>query len=207
MIRAAELRKIAPLVRIRDDDDKSILEALEMGAEGIVMPFLQSAVQARHAARAMKYPPEGTRGTCTLTRAADFGAARSRFLEHTRYMNDRVLLVAQVEDREAAEDIDSIVQAVPGPDVFLVGRGDLAASYNRSGEVDAPVVLEAAERVVRAVGERGRQAGIGVYNLAEVPMWSSKGCRFFFQASDTLLLTQSARHAIDGFRHAVAQKI
>ncbi len=207
MIRAAELRGISPLIRVRDSDEKSILEALELGAEGVVVPFVQTGNDARKVGTAMKYAPEGTRGTCTLTRVAGYGGLRAGFLGHARRMNDRVLFVAQIEDKLAVDNIDDIVGAAPGPDVILVGRSDLASSLGRPGQVNDPLVLEATERVIQAVARApvaGRHVGIGLYGPAEAPAWLAKECRFFFYAADTLILLNGVKSAADAFRQAVA---
>lgn len=70
MVRAAEARGIEALVRVHRNEPGAILHALETGASGVVVPFIRSAEDVRAAASAMHYPPRGTRGLCTQTRAA-----------------------------------------------------------------------------------------------------------------------------------------
>src|SRR4051794_5124903 len=73
MIRAAELVGVAPLVRVPTINEQSILHALEVGAAGIVLPFVETAEDVERAVLAAKYPPHGARGVCTMTRAAHYG--------------------------------------------------------------------------------------------------------------------------------------
>ena len=206
MIRAAELHGVAPLVRVSGNDEKEILQALELGAEGIVVPFVQTGKDARAAAAAMKYAPAGRRGTCTLTRAAGYGSLRASFVEHSERQNGRVVCVALVEDPIGVENIDDILAAEPGPDVIMVGRADLAASLGYPGKVDAPAVLEATERILAAIECRpipGCTAAVGVYGPDDAPAWLAKGVRCFFYSSDGLILHDAVKATVDRFHAAV----
>ncbi|MGQ0662805.1 MAG: HpcH/HpaI aldolase family protein [Pseudomonadota bacterium] len=208
MVRAAEARGLSVLIRVSENNEKGILQALELGAEGVVVPFVQTADDARKAGAAMKYAPAGTRGTCTLTRVAAYGGLRAGFLDHARRLNEKTLFVAQVEDKVAVDNIASIVAAEPGPDVIMIGRSDLASSLGRPGQVNDPAVLEATDWIIRAVatgGDRTRCFGIGVYGPAEAAAWLRKGCRFFFFSSDGLILLNAAKGAREAFRQAVAE--
>ncbi|MBM3510675.1 MAG: hypothetical protein FJX61_11160 [Alphaproteobacteria bacterium] len=206
MVRAALLYGIAPLVRVSANNEKEILQALELGAEGVVVPFVQTGEDARRAARAIKYAPAGNRGTCTLTRVAHYGGLRSGYLDHTQRENERVLLVAQVEDTTAADNIVDIVGVDPGPDVILIGRSDLASSMGRPGQVNDRAVVAATERILDAIQRAPggfRTAAIGAYAPSDVGEWLAKGCRFFFYAADGLILLNAAKEAVGAFRHAV----
>src|SRR4051794_12135918 len=125
MVRAAELHGMAPIVRVREIGEKNILEVLELGAEGIVLPFVQTADDVVRAARALNYPPRGQRGTCTLTRAAQYGGLRADFIAHTQRQNADLVLVAQIEDGLGVQNIDAILACDPGIDALIIGRSDL----------------------------------------------------------------------------------
>lgn len=207
MIRAAELHDMAPLIRVRENTEKSILEALELGAEGVVLPFVQTAEDVRRATRAANYPPAGMRGTCTLTRVARYGGLRSGFIEHTQRQNQKVVLVAQIEDKTGVENIEEILACDPSLDVVMIGRSDLASSLDRPGQVEDPRVIEATNRVIAACrthGPRPLPTGIGVYAPDEAPKWIEAGCRFFFYSADTAMMLNAASTATKAFKTALA---
>ncbi len=207
MVRAAQLHTMAVLIRVRENTEKAILEALELGADGIVLPFVQTAEDVRRAARAANYAPRGTRGTCTLTRVARYGGLRSAFIEHTQRQNDKVVLVAQIEDKKGVENIAEILSCDPGVDVVMIGRSDLASSLDRPGQVEDPRVIEATKSVIDACRNHGPKpipSGIGVYAPDEAPKWIDVGCRFFFYSADTAMMLHAASSAAQSFKAAMA---
>ncbi|MHA6646034.1 HpcH/HpaI aldolase family protein [Mesorhizobium sp. A623] len=201
MIRAANLHKLPVLIRVSENSEKLILQCLEIGADGLVVPFVQNGAHVASATRAMLYPPEGTRGTCTLTRMTGYGAHRGRFLEHCRAQNERLVLFAQVEDRAGVDDIDGILSAEPGVDAVLIGRSDLASSYGTPGDVESADVLAATDRILDAARARGgRATAMGIYTAAEIARWKSKGCNVFFAPSDGILAFNAARQWLQDVR-------
>lgn len=205
MIRAAELHDMAPLVRIRENSEKAILEVLELGAAGIVVPFVQSAEDVARAVSAMNYMPKGARGTCTLTRAAKYGGLRSQFVEHSQRQNDELVLVVQIEDQKGLDAVEDIVSCEPGIDALIVGRSDLASSLGVPGQADDARVIAATETMVRAAGAHGVTSGIGVYRPSEAEKWIEQGCSLFFYSADTALLLNAARSANEDFRKTLSQ--
>ena len=206
MIRAAELHGVAPLVRVRENSEKEILEVLELGAEGVVVPFVRSADDMRRAAAAMHYPPLGSRGTCTLTRAARYGGLRSAFVEHTQRQNERLVMVAQIEDAAGVDNIGDILDCDPGADVVMIGRADLASALGCAGQVDDPRVVQATRQIIDAARNHARRSirtGIGIYAPNDAAQWIDCGCRFFFYSADTLMMLNAATAAQQSFRTAI----
>jgi 4-hydroxy-2-oxoheptanedioate aldolase len=203
MVRAAQLTGMAAMIRTRDADEKSILEALELGVEGIVVPFVSTDKDSMAIARSSKYPPEGNRGTCTMTRAARYGALRGeKFLEHCRKCNEDVLIVAQLEDASAVEHAEAMANLELGADVLVVGRADLASSLGVPGQVNDPLVEAATKRILTAVKNSpivGRHSGMGVYTPEEAEKWMQFGTRFFIYAADVMLFRNAATQVADAF--------
>ena len=208
MIRAAELYGMASLIRVRENSEKTILEALELGATGIVLPFVQNATDVIRATRASNYPPLGMRGTCTLTRAARYGSLRSSFIEHSQIQNEKVVLIGQIEDRLGVENVQEILSCDPGLDALIVGRSDLASSLGKPGQVEDPIVLLATETVIKAAREHKRSipSGIGLYNPAEASKWVEVGCGFFFYSADTAMMAEVTSNAAKVFKNALTDK-
>jgi 4-hydroxy-2-oxoheptanedioate aldolase len=205
MIRAAENRDLPVLVRVSENSEKLILQCLEIGAEGIVLPFVQSAAQVRAAADAIYYPPEGRRGTCTVSRMTRYGADRQDFVAHCKRQNERLVIVAQIEDVAGAENIAEIVAEDPGIDVVLLGRSDLASALGAPGQVDHPAVLQETDKILASVRQSSRlvAASVGAYTAAEVQRWRGKGCTIFFAASEGLLFYTAATTWLKDIRGAV----
>jgi len=204
MIRAAENRGLPVLVRVAENSEKLILQCLEIGAEGIVLPFVQTAAQVRAAADAVFYPPQGRRGTCTVTRMTRYGADRQDFIAHCKRQNERLVIVAQIEDVTGAGNIAEIVAAEPGIDVVLMGRSDLASALGAPGQVDHPAVLEATEKMLESVRQSPRRvaASVGAYTQDEVQRWLGRGCSIFFAASEGLLFYNAATKWLKEMRDA-----
>lgn len=199
MVRAADAAGMATLVRVAWNDEKEILHALETGAAGIVLPFVESAQDVRRAAAALRYAPEGTRGTCTQTRAAGYGGRRGSFVEFARETNRSLLLVGQIESRKGLENIQEIVAQPDGLDVVLIGRSDLASELGKPGQTNDPEVEAASRRIADATRAAGKVAGIAHYEANECATWAERGCTFFALASESGFLM---RHLSDFVRQA-----
>lgn len=201
MVRAAQLTGMAALVRVAWNEDKEILHALETGAAGIVLPFVESAGDVRRAAAALRFAPEGTRGTCTQTRANGYGALRSGFEAFARQANRELLLVGQIESRQGLEAIDEIVAVDHGLDVAFLGRSDLASELGKPGQVADAAVEAASRRIIEAARSAGKVSGLAHYEAAECPAWRARGCSFFALASESGFLMRSLqafRREVDG---------
>lgn len=189
MVRAAQLTSMAALVRVAWNEDKEILHALETGAAGIVLPFVESADDVRRAASAVRYAPEGTRGTCTQTRAAGYGSRRGGFVDYALQSNREVLLVGQIESLAGLEQIDQIISVDPGLDVVFLGRSDLASQLGKPGQVNDPQVEAASQRIVDAARRAQKVSGLAHYEVAECQTWAQRGCSFFALASEVGFLS------------------
>jgi 2-keto-3-deoxy-L-rhamnonate aldolase RhmA len=201
MVRAAEVVDMTPLVRVPEADEKTILQMLELGAQGIVVPYVNSPDKARLAAQATRYPPEGIRGTCRSTRAASYGLHMSRFAEHMRTCNEELLLVGLIEDKKGVEQIDAIL--AEGLDVCFLGRADLSSSLGFLGQLDHPEVAAAVAHVLAAVKRRDCVAGNAVYSAAEAKKCVDQGYRFLVYATDTQILMNALQSAAEKIRQAI----
>lgn len=207
MVRAAQVRGMAALIRVRENSEKLILQALEVGAEGVVVPFVQSAADVTRAARAIRYAPDGVRGTCTASRASLYGTLRRNFLEHARKTNEEIVLVALIEDMNGVNAIQEILNCDPGVDVVLVGRSDLSASAGRMGQPNHPDVIDAANRIIQAANKHSRpvRAGIVLGASEDTAKWMDAGCRFVTYGTDSDLLLNAATQARQAFSAATGR--
>lgn len=175
------------LVRTPSVAPEHILNALDCGADGVVIPHVRSAEEARAAVRASHYGAGG-RGYAGSSRAA--GYTRRTIAEH-RAASAATVVVAQIEDPEAVEAIDEIA-AVEGLDALFIGRVDLTVAYGAESQ-DDPKVVAAVERICAAAVRHGKPAGMFLARPGDVALWREKGASLFLLGSDhSFLLTGAA---------------
>lgn len=174
----AVARTVPVLVRVPSAAPHHILQALDSGAAGVVVPHVRSAAEAEAAVLATRYVAGG-RGFAGTPRAAGFG---THGMARARADATRTVLIAQIEDAEAVENIDAIA-AVAGIDALFVGRADLTISIGAETPDDARVV-EAVERVCEAGQASGRPVGMFLARAGDVGQWRARGVTVFLLASD-----------------------
>ena len=155
MVRAAEAFDITPIARIPDHADATILRFLDRGVQGLIIPHINTAEQARAVTAAARYHPDGHRGSAS-GRAHDYGVHQPR-TETMRFVNEQVLVIPMCEEVEAVANLESIL-AVPGVDVVHVASGDLSQSMGHPPQAEVRAVMA---DVVRRVKRAGKWAGIG----------------------------------------------
>jgi 2-dehydro-3-deoxyglucarate aldolase/4-hydroxy-2-oxoheptanedioate aldolase len=190
-ILAARASGIAPIVRVSEPQYHLITRVLDAGAEGIIVPRVESSRQCEDLVKFSRYPPHGERGISTFAGHNSFRAIPDvpAFLESR---NRDVLLVAQIETRAGVENREAIL-SVPGIDACLVGTGDLAMSMGHAGQVNHPEVQAAAEQVLAACRERDLIFTIPVRTPEEVARWQEKGVAMLSLSSDGGLLAAGAK--------------
>jgi 2-keto-3-deoxy-L-rhamnonate aldolase RhmA len=170
-----------PLVRIPWNDPVIFKRILDLGTSGIMVPFIQTAEEARKAVAAMRYPPDGIRGVAVMNRACGFGAD---FTEYFKTANSKLLTLLQIESPTAVENIDAIA-AVDGADVLFIGPMDLSVGFGVPGQWDDPKVRAAREKVVAASRNHGKAAGILAANEEQVAQAVAEGFTFLGLGSDS----------------------
>lgn len=178
-----------PVVRLPSDDPDLIKQVMELGAATLLIPMIENAEQASHAAKAMRYPPLGTRGVGSGLARSSRWRARADYL---READDEACLLVQVETRSALHRLEEI-SGVEGVDGIFIGPADLAASMGLLGRTDDPqvhdLVLAAIERVVGL----GKPVGILSGDETQAKAYITAGATFVAVGADTTLLAQSAR--------------
>ncbi|MCR9078520.1 MAG: aldolase/citrate lyase family protein [Hyphomonadaceae bacterium] len=178
------------LVRIPANRPEQILNALDCGATGVLVPHVITGEDAESLAGNAHF---GTgRGYAGSSRAAGYGARN--MAEHKARSAEETVVIAQIEDAEALDNLDAIFAAAT-IDAFFIGRADLSVSLGADGPND-PQVIEAVE----AICAKGREAGvsIGMFtgNLDELPKWCAAGASLFLLGSDHgFMLTGAAQMA------------
>jgi 4-hydroxy-2-oxoheptanedioate aldolase len=185
LVRAAELRGVTPIVRVPTNLPPQILRLMDTGAQGLHVPWVNSAAEADAAVRSVKYHPRGQRGLAGV-RAADFGQAGS-LADYTRQANAETLVVVHLETAAAVERAGEIA-AVDGVDVVFIGPTDLSQSLGVPGQPQHPDVQAAIDKIVSAVSPSPAALGIMVPNLAAARQWRARGARYIAIGMENILV-------------------
>jgi 4-hydroxy-2-oxoheptanedioate aldolase len=179
-LQAAAATPAVPIVRIAANEPPRFKRALDMGAHGVMVPYVNNEAEAKAAAMAFRYPPRGFRGVAKFNRGAGFS---QDFEEYYLHAHERLVLVAQVETVESVASVDAIA-AVDGIDVLFVGPSDLSYNMGIRDQLDHPRFVQALQAVVAAAQRSGKAAGILAHNPSLVEKWRDIGFTFMALGSD-----------------------
>ncbi|MDB5704150.1 MAG: 2,4-dihydroxyhept-2-ene,7-dioic acid aldolase [Sphingomonas bacterium] len=186
---------LSPIVRPAANDAVLIKRYLDIGVQTLLIPYVQSADEARAAVAAVRYPPDGIRGVSALTRATRFGRVEG----YAKGAAAEICLLVQVETQAGLDALEDIA-AVEGVDGVFVGPGDLAASLGHIGDLGHPVVVGAVEDAIRRIVAAGKPAGV----LTGDPMFARRcielGTIFTAVGIDVGLLARAADALAARFR-------
>jgi len=168
------------VVRTRDDNRAEIKQMLDIGAQTILVPMIETGAQAIEVVRSMKYPPEGVRGVgAGLARVSDYNAIS----DYLQTANDQVCVLVQVENRAGLDALDDIL-AVEGLDGVFVGPADLAADLGYIGQPGAPEVQKIVSETLHRIKAAGKAAGILTSDQALAKGYAEMGVEFLAVGSD-----------------------
>ncbi|HXH33759.1 MAG TPA: HpcH/HpaI aldolase/citrate lyase family protein [Plantibacter sp.] len=186
---------VCPLVRVPFGDAVIIKQVLDLGAQNLIVPMVESAQQAEALVRAMRYPPQGVRGVGSAL------ARSSRWNRVDGYLadaDDSVSLTVQIESANAVEHAEEIL-AVDGVDAVFVGPADLSASLGLLGQQGHPEVLAAVERVLAAATTAGKPAGVNAFDPVVAEHYLEHGASFVLVGADVALLARASEGLAERF--------
>ena len=177
----------SPIVRPAWNDAVLIKRVLDIGAQSILVPYVQNAEEAGRAVAAVRYPPAGMRGVAAAARASRYG----RVKDYLKTAEREICLLVQVETRTALDALEAIA-AVDGVDGVFIGPSDLSASFGHIGNPQHPEVQAALEQAARRLKAIGKAAGILTLSEDEARRYIGWGYVFVAVGSDTGLLGRGA---------------
>ena len=202
MVIAIEQRGSIPLVRLASVDPVQAKAVLDSGAAGVIVPMVNTKAEAALAVAMTKYPPMGTRGV-GLARAQGYGVD---FDVYVKNANRDTLVIVQIEHIDAVNNIDEIL-SVPGIDGTFIGPYDLSMSLGIPGQLTHPMVVEAKEKVLKAVLKKGLAAGIHFVQpntaVSDCEEAVKAGYTFIAVGTDILFLGDSARSMQDALKKSI----
>lgn len=189
-----------PVIRPVIGDTALIKQLLDIGAQTLLVPMVESAEQARELVRAMHYPPHGVRGVgSALARASRWNSIPG-YLDKA---DEQMCLLVQIENLEGLAKLDEIV-AVEGVDGVFIGPADLSASMGHRGNPGHPDVQAAIEDAIVRIGKAGKAAGILSADQSLARRYLELGAKFVAVGVDTTVLMRGLQTLAAAFKDAPA---
>jgi 2-keto-3-deoxy-L-rhamnonate aldolase RhmA len=180
------------LVRVRDATDASIAAALDAGADGVLVPHVATAADARAVVAAARFPPEGTRSINPYVRGNHYG--RNGADGYTT-INGQVAVLAMLEGQDALDELDAIT-ATDGLDAVFVGPVDFSASVGLPGQAEHPEVVSAVREILSTIHDSGLATGIYAPSPEAASRWFRAGVVLVALSADSAM-------ALGGFARTV----
>ncbi|GAA1855410.1 HpcH/HpaI aldolase family protein [Myceligenerans crystallogenes] len=173
----------------------TIKQVLDLGAQNLLVPMIDTAEQAEAAVRAVRYPPRGVRGVgSSLARSARW----NRVEDYLAHGDEHVSLLLQVESAAGVRNAGEIA-AVDGVDGVFVGPSDLAASMGLIGQPSHPDVVAAVLHALETVRAAGTPAGVNSFDPAQAEAYLAAGASFALVGADVALLARGSEALADRF--------
>lgn len=197
MIAVARAIGLPILVRIPEPKREHILQTMEMGSNGILLPNSESAETAKYVVDCMKYAPLGKRGVSLSRPHTDFKKVNGR--EYMDKSNEETIFLCQIESQKGVENCEEIIN-VPGVDCLFIGPNDMSQDYGILGEFENPIIVDAFNRVIAAAKAAGKYSGVHFGGAGNLKKWINSGMTLNMSNSDLGLLMAAAKNEIDGIR-------
>lgn len=189
---AAQNRGVAPIVRVRANEEAEIQRALDIGSAGVQVPQVETREDARAAVEAARFDPIGSRGLSQYVRAGDYWGSET----YTDEQNEDVLLVLQVEGQRGVDNIEEILD-VEGIDAVFLGPYDISQSLGIPGQV----THERVEALMEEVCEHAAETGTAVGAYADTPeianRWIDAGVQYVTLGVEASLFTSHLKTLTD----------
>lgn len=197
MIAVIKAAKKYALVRVGKNDDDMIKKALDIGADGIIVPMINDADDALRMVNNAKYPPEGTRGV-GLHRAQKYGFGFETYLDWVR---NECVIIAQIEHISGVRHLEEIME-VDGIDGYFIGPYDLSGSLGHPGQFDMPEVRDAIEKVKQLCVKHNKPLGIHVIkpDHAELLKKVEEGYHFLAFSLDFYFLADKIKSELSAIK-------
>ena len=200
LIRTIELAGVPSLVRLTSNDENQIKRVMDAGAQGIVVPMVNNANDARKAVLSTRYPPLGVRGV-GLARAQQYGASFNENFTWQADMNSGPVVVVQIESIDAVENLKDIL-AVRGVDSFIIGPYDLSCSMGIPGKFDHPEFKKIMSKIMKISAKQESVSGLHVVepDAKQLADAIDSGHKFIAYSVDIRMIDVVAREGISTFK-------
>jgi 4-hydroxy-2-oxoheptanedioate aldolase len=184
-----------PVVRPAWNDQVIIKRLLDIGAQSLLIPYVETEEEAKRAVMSTRYPPAGFRGVASLTRASRYGRIKGYY----EAAQEQLCLLLQVETKRGLQNLDAIAR-VDGVDGVFIGPSDLSAALGYLGKPTHPDVVKTIEDSIRWIKDAGKAPGILTGDRELGQRYIELGCLFTAVGSDVALLANAADQLAALFR-------
>jgi 4-hydroxy-2-oxoheptanedioate aldolase len=186
---------VVPLVRAPTGDRVIVKQLLDLGAQNLLIPMVDTPEQAREMVAAVRYPPSGVRGVgSALARASRW----NRIDDYLAVADETISLFVQIETTDAVANLAGIA-SVEGMDGLFIGPSDLAASMGLLGQQDHPDVVASVERCIRTVAGLGKPVGVNAFAPATAERYLAAGANFVLVGADVAILARASEKLAETF--------
>lgn len=193
MINSAVQSNITPIVRVADLQYSLVARCLDLGAQGIILPRVESVESLAQAISWTRFPPLGKRGFGVMAPQLDYETAGvEQIIQH---LNSNTMVVAQFETLVAMERMDDLL-SIEGVDVAMVGPTDLSVSLGVPGDFDHPRLVETITRFIDACHQHHVKPGIHCRGVGQARKWLERGMQLVGAGGEHGLLLQKAMEAV-----------
>jgi 2-keto-3-deoxy-L-rhamnonate aldolase RhmA len=193
---------LVPIVRSYDRNGHLVNRIQDIGAMGMIFPHVESRSEVDDVLHWMHYPPDGERGSTSVSAPADYAVVPGDVMK--RFINDNMLLAVQIESRQAVDNLDSILDG-GGIDLIEVGRNDLSTSLGVPLEFRHPSVLEAVDHVIATCRKHGIAVGTNCKSVDDAADMMKRGIQHIAYSSDRHILTGAYYAAIAGLNKSAVE--
>lgn len=195
LLAAGAAKDLEMFVRVQGSARHLISPALDLGAQGVMVPMIDGPIDAERVVQAARFAPHGSRGFGLLY-ADQLGAGVG---EAMRAADEATLVILQIETAAGLEHVEEIV-ATPGADVLWVGQFDLSIALGVPGAFDDPRMTQAEDRVLAACAAAGIAAGVLVGSVDLARSMRERGFRMIALGSDIDLYGRALRSGLEALR-------
>lgn len=200
MIAVAQGTNLMALVRTPGLSRLALSRPLDAGADGLLIPQVETEEEVKQIIEYTKYYPLGQRGMAL--RRAHSAFAKVNTPEYIKRANEETLIVIQIESQLALQDLEKLV-AVEGVDAAFIGPADLSQSYGVPGRSDDPRIQEDLKRFIRVCEKFGVAPGIHVYDMEAARRWIQAGMRLIAYSNDIAMIVDTATQYAKDLRNYI----
>ncbi|MCK4359522.1 MAG: 2,4-dihydroxyhept-2-ene-1,7-dioic acid aldolase, partial [Candidatus Cloacimonetes bacterium] len=200
MIQIISLSKCVPLVRVGKNDELIIKRVMDSGAQGVIVPMINSKDDAERAVNAVKYPPTGNRGV-GLSRAQKYGVG---FEEYKKWIEKNSIVIVQIEHIKGVENLPEIM-SIEGVNGFIIGPYDLSASMGIPGKFEDIEFINTLHSVEKFINKSNKPGGFHVVH-SDVKLLQEKidkGYRFIAYGDDMVFFAEKMKEEANNLKEVV----
>lgn len=166
---------------------------LDAGAEGLLIPQVETVEEVKNIVRATRYYPLGKRGMALRRAPNEYARGNSR--ELTQSVNNEVLIILQIESKTAIDNLEELI-SIQGVDAVLIGPNDLSQDLGVPGEINHPIVQEHIQKLAEKCNKINFPWGIHLESPSALIPWIEKGMRFIMCSSDISMIVDTGSNLV-----------